>query len=314
MHGMCLDVSVVNYAHGGGTGPSGITACHTWDFTGLRRMLRGRRWPDVLVCCEGERWGFTGGKGAWTAAAALRAEQREAGLPERPYVPLVGSLSQNRGPIAPVVLVDPSTVVVHQWFDGEDADAYERTRNLLRLAPAAAPDQVVQLVAQHWPWNKPFGRLQDAEDLLRYGQASAVPTVVCGDFNSSASGEDVSGWDRQNWWHTVRHSAAWRAEPDEYDVCALDMLVGTWEEARGCRRGPAGHEPGFADVAELENDDTATEPPTGPRRHRRNMRFLLNPAACQWLVTGSYHVHDFLDEDEPDSDHRRISMTVNLGL
>ncbi|MBK0868726.1 hypothetical protein INP57_18095 [Saccharopolyspora sp. HNM0986] len=85
-----VDLSIVNYAHGG-SDCDADRACGTWDYDGLRRIMRGPRWPDILIVFEGERWALTGGDGGWGAAVALRREQRELGLTERPYVPLFGT-------------------------------------------------------------------------------------------------------------------------------------------------------------------------------------------------------------------------------
>ncbi|WP_344681462.1 hypothetical protein [Saccharopolyspora taberi] len=308
-----VDLSLLNYAHGGGDCDAD-KACGTWDFTGLRRTMRGTRWPDILVLCEAERYAFTGGAGAYEAALALRQEQRDLGLRERPYVPLNGTLTQHRGPIAPTVFYDPTTIVVRQWFDGEDADGYERTRNLLKWWPAGAEDGPSNhLIPQHWPWNKPLGRVFDAEELTRYGRPGAPPAVILGDFNTAASGEDVAGWDAINWWQTIRHSQAWAGRPEVYDSLPLDMLLGVWDADQGRRVSAGGHEPGFADVAELVGDTRPTEAAKPPRPPQRNMRFLLNAGFRDRVVDGSYEVHDFLDEDNWDSDHKRVSVTLEVG-
>lgn len=307
-----VDLSIVNYAHGGGNCDAN-RACGTWDYDGLRRIMRGPRWPDILIVFEGERWALTGGDGGWGAAVALRREQRELGLTERPYVPLFGTLTQGRGPIAPVIFIDPTTICVRQWFDGEDPDAYERTRNLLEFWPAGVEEgQRLRLIPQHFPWNKPLGRILDAEELTRYGSPKAPPAVICGDFNTAASGEDVSGWDKRSWWEAVRHSMTWAGQPDVYDSLALDMLTGRWDAERGERVGPNGLRPGFFDAAELVGDLRPTETAKPPRPPQRNMRFLLNKPLRTCVVNGSYEVHSFLDEEGWDTDHRRVSVTLGV--
>lgn len=310
-----LTLTVVNYAHGGGEADSD-QACGSWDYSGLQRTLRAVGWPDLLVLCEAERYGFTGGDGMYGAGEALREEQRRLGLQVRWYVPLDATLTQDRGPIAPVVYYDPTTVVVRQWFDGEDADSYERTRNLLRFYPADCDgnkNALWQLVPQHWPWNKPLGRILDAEDMTRYASPDQPRTIVCGDFNTCASGEDVTHWgNKAGYWNAVRHSAGWRGAPDEYEFSALDTLIGSWDAQRGVRVGPDGTIPGFVDTGERDENLRPTEACKGPRPASRYIRFLINQAGIGDFVAGSHTVHDFLDEQAWDTDHRAVSIRVRV--
>lgn len=305
-----VDLTLMNYAHGGGLCDAD-RACGTWNYEGLRRMMRAQPWPDLLIVCEAERWEFTGGKGAWGAALALREEQRALGLAERPYVPLMGTLTQNRGPIAPCVFVDPTTITIKQWFDGDDRDAYERTRNLLEWWPAGHEDRPAnRLIPQHWPWNKPIGRLLDAEDMFRYSRPNAPLALIPGDFNTWADGDDISGWNAYSWWHTIRHSRAWAGDPDSYDSGPLDMLIGQWDPDTKRRVGPNGLRPGFHDAAELLNDSTPTEAAKPPRAAGRNMRWLINDGYEDHLTR--YDVHEFADPNVWDSDHKSVSVRLTL--
>lgn len=307
-----LTLTVVNYAHGGGEADCD-QACGCWDYTGLQRTLRAAGWPDLLVLCEGERYGLTGGDGMYGAAHALREEQHRLGLPMRAYVPLPATLTQNRGLVAPVVYYDPTTVVVRQWFDGEDADNYERTRNLLKFYPADRDkdeDALWQLVPQHWPWNKPLGRYLDAEDMTRYASPEMPRIILCGDFNTCASGEDITNWASAGYWNAIRHSAGYRGQPNEYDHWPLDSLIGEWDAECGTRVSVGGSLPGFVDTGERDENLRPTECPKGPRPASRYIRFLINQAGIEDFVTGSHRVHNFLDEQAWDTDHRAVSITV----
>lgn len=251
----------------------------------------------------------------WEAAAAMRA----AG--GRPYVPLLGSLPREWGPYAPVIFVDPQSVVIRRWYDSRQPDFAARFRNLLVASlPGRRDDGVFGVVAVHGDLYSGDARLADAQALRRFADPS-VPCLIAGDWNSVPSGpgwedrelDDPGFWPPGKHWARV-HRVLWQHGPAQAgpyvpDTRALDYLIGWWDQARGCRAGGIG----FFDVAEMAGDHTPTQVPAWDGRQRRAIdRMIVNQPWAAAVGPGSYQVHQPADPDHPDSDHLRVSVAVRV--
>ena len=87
----------------------------------------------------------------------------------------------------------------------------------------------------------------------------------------------------------------------------IDFLTGWWNPQTGQREGGIG----FSGAAELAGDPAPTQVPVPDGRQRRAIdRILVNAAWKDAIVPGSYHVHQPADPARPDSDHLRVSVTI----
>lgn len=117
-----------------------------------------------------------------------------------------------------------------------------------------------------------------------------------------------------------RHGPAQHFGPHVADTRSLDFLCGYWIPGRrdsrklwlarrpGYRAGGIG----FYDVAELAGDYTPTQTASRNRTPRAIDGALLNESARDAYVPGSYRVYEPEDPKCPDSDHKRISLALNL--
>jgi endonuclease/exonuclease/phosphatase family metal-dependent hydrolase len=300
-----LELAVFNFAQGGLVGGiNGSRRDH--DFSGLVEAMQGD-WPDLLVLCEGAFYTDRGNAGAFAAATAMR----EAG--GRAYMPLPGSLPGN-DTLAPVLFADPQTVVVHRFHSGREPDHRDVQRNLC-VASRAGSTERFGLLARHFDVDSGEHRLQEAQQLRRYGNPD-FPCAIAGDFNSHPSGPHwtVGNFDQAQPHRRVTKSAFpphVDADGNEHHTCdtrALDFLLGPWHEPTGTRLGGAG----FWDAAELFKDYTPTvnnlEPGTfGPMTLDR---VLVNEPWKDALT--SYRVHAPDDPEAPPSDHRRITVEIDV--
>ncbi|MFC9976605.1 endonuclease/exonuclease/phosphatase family protein [Spirillospora sp. NPDC127200] len=314
-----LQIDYFNWAHFGRRGADYLGNGGDPDYTGLIAAMSVGTPPAALAIGEGDRARDNGGQSAWEACAALRA----AGFP--PYQPLWGSLSDNGGPFAPLLLVDPNQIIVHQWYDDLLPDAAERTRNLLIASPAAGGPKF-RLVVVHLDIHTGEERLREVRRYDRFSRPD-MPTILIGDFNSTPSGpawnpDDLNdpNVDWQPMQLTYRALPRDGADPDaplEYDNRAMDHLVGRW---RSGQTGDHGGEHrvgglGYRDVAELADDDSPTQFPRANGSAPRAVdRIVVNEPAAQAIVPGSYRVYDppHPDPVRRPSDHKRIGFTVDL--
>ncbi|MCI2422887.1 endonuclease/exonuclease/phosphatase family protein [Saccharopolyspora sp. K220] len=277
-----------------------------YDFSGLVDAMHDD-WPDILVLCEGAFYSHNGGAGAFGAAAAMR----EAG--GRAYTPLPGTLTGGRGPLAPVVYVDPQTVTVRHWYSGHEPDHFTARSNLL-VFTLPGSTQRRYLIAVHFDVRSHIARIHDAETLRPWANP-ATPCLIAGDFNSHPSGPHwrVTNFDQTPSW---RHMSKTRFPPEidtdgtARPVCdtePLDRLLGVWHEPTGRRVGGAG----FLDVAELVGDYTPTVNPSPAAFGPMTLdRFLVNDALTDAVT--DYRVRLPADPQRPPSSHRRISLTLDL--
>ncbi|MFC0039548.1 hypothetical protein [Actinomadura rayongensis] len=309
-----LWIDYLNYEHGGRSDPNYFGDGGRFSFDGLVRIMKPGHWPDVLVVGEGDRWRFNGGEGMWAAARAMR----RAGGPA--YTPLPGSLPREAGPVAPTIFVNPQAVEVLRWYDDRAPDFMSRNRNTLRAQIPGRPesDEFI-VIAHHGDIHSGDQRLEDARGFDRFANPDWPPCAIVGDWETPLSGPRWEPEDLNAPGVYEPHSLGWRtrfqhgpaqAGPHVVDTQALDYLCGYWQDGDpvGGRVGGLG----FSDVAEIEGDFTPTQiaRPNG-RQSLTIDRAVLNPPARDAYVTGSYHVHP-IDQDNPGSDHARISFALDL--
>jgi hypothetical protein len=308
-----LRISYANIEHGGKT-PAGYSAYSgdggPFDFTRVTGMFHDADFPDIFVMGEADDYELHGMEGAWEAAAAIR----EAGGPA--YTPLPCSLPREGGPFAPMIFVDATKVTVRRFYYHRLPGFASRNRNLL-VFTLPGRDDPIRLVAWHGDIFSGDTRLVDARRFDRFGEP-AIPCMILGDWNTVPSGPHFEPTDlntpgihnRCQINRRIHFQGGDRqAGPHVYDTRALDALVGWWNPATRKRAGGLG----FRHAAELAEDYTPTQ---GEKYNGRQPlpidAILLNTPLADAYVTGSYRVHDWRDPADPDSDHKRISATVDL--
>ena len=308
-----LRLSYANVEHGGRT-EAGYSSYSgdggAFDYTKVTGMLHDGDWPDILVIGEGDRYELNGMEGAHEAAAALR----DAGGPA--YVPYPCSLPREWGLFAPVVYLDPTKVVVRRFYSHRLPDFASRNRNLMVFTLPGRTDPL-RIAVTHGDIYSGDTRLADNRRFDRLADP-AIPCALLGDWNTVPSGPHFEPTDMNKpGVHNPRainyrvqfRGGARQAGPHTYDTRALDALVGWWNPETQRREGGIG----FHHAAELAQDFTPTqiERPNG-RQCLAIDAILLNDPLRDAYVPGSYRVHDFRDPRNPDSDHKRISVTVDL--
>jgi hypothetical protein len=304
-----IDFAYVNYEHGGSTDGSAGSLGRSYQFDGLVRLLGDQdRWPDIAVMGEAEGYEFGGGAGLYGAASALSEASG------RGYTPLLGTLPREWGPIGPALFVDTAKVRIHNFFSGREPDFYARNRNLLVASLAGRADHF-RVVAYHGDYNDSVMQVHDVRPYRRYANPS-IPTALIGDFNAPLSGPWVDDDFSQceHYWQIGGH-LTWehgRAQGDGsrvLDTQARDYLCGWWDPDKGERVGGVG----FRDVAELAGVHTPTVFPSATKRPPTAIDgAMVNAPWAEALVLDSVHVHEPADPAKPDSDHKRISFTVDV--
>ncbi|WP_067473422.1 endonuclease/exonuclease/phosphatase family protein [Actinomadura hibisca] len=323
-----MRIDYVNWRHGGRHAANYIGDGGAPDYGELLRLMSVGAWPGVLALGEADRYRFNGGQCTWEAIAALRS----VGSP--PYQPLWGRLPDRGGPFAPMLLVDPTQIIVNRWYDDLLPDAAARTDNTL-LATDVSSGVQFRLVVVHLDIHNGDERLREVRRFDRFSRHDA-PTFLVGDFNSTPSGpwvpDDLND-PRVDWLPMQRsyralfqHGPA-QGGPLVHDTRALDYLIGYWKSpcvlARllaslrhrrvdGRRVGGLG----YLDVAEMACDYTPTQHPrVNGSAPRAVDRMLVNQLAAGAYVPGSYTVFPPLDPTRPDadSDHKRITAEFDLS-
>lgn len=303
-----LDFAYINYEHGGSNHGSWFGTPGSFQFDGLVRLLgEDDRWPDVVAVGEAERWGFDGGTGLYGAAAALSEASR------RPYLPMLGTLPGDAGPVGPAVFVDAQKVRVLNWYGGLEPDFYSRNRNLLRAFPAGRPDDIFHVVTGHGDIFDGDARLAAAKKLRRYANPK-IPAVIMMDWNSVLSGferDDFSTYE-ERWQYASRVLFEHGPNQDSRvaDTRARDFLCGWWNPDTCQRVGGVG----FYDVLELAGlYDAATNLP-GPQGRPCTAidGAVVNTPFAEGLVAHSVMVHEPIDPEKPDSDHKRLSFMIQF--
>ncbi|MFC0435044.1 hypothetical protein [Kutzneria buriramensis] len=309
---MDIDLAYFNYAHGGLTNPTsrGENPPGGYDFTGLVRVMR-ERWPHVLVMGEGDLYEYFGGAGMWGAAEAMR----EAG--GRAYIPLPCQLPREGGAFAPCIFFDAQTLIVKRFFDHRAPDFAARNRNLLKVRPVDG-EEILHVVTGHGDLNEDVYRTADAKGWrwLAYDDRLSAALLDMNEHLSGPKREPTDLEDRAlveqpaRFLHRMRHTAGIPDRPYRRTTSALDFLCGAWNDQEGRRTGGIG----FVDMAEQAGIFTSTNllKPSG-RQGTQIDHILLSPALANRVVPGSGCIHEPVDPDNPDSDHKRLSVTVRVG-
>lgn len=314
-----IDLAYFNYEHGGRRrerlSARASDPIFDYDFSGLVRVMGdGGRWPDLFSLGEADYYEFFGGAGMWGAVEAMRA----AGGP--PYVPLLCSLPREWGPFAPMFFYNPVTMVVRRWYDHRAPDAApHRNRNLLLIKPVEG-EEVLHVVTTHGDLFSPAHRLADAE-AFRFLNTEDAFSAILADWNEMLSGPKHEPSDLGDpkiynqpakFHHRLRHRPgrpSVPADPPEFDTAALDYLCGWWDYELGKRVGGIG----FIDVAEHAGIYTPTNHPASNGRQCYQLdHILVNEKLAPRVVPGSVRIHEPADPERPDSDHKRVSVTVEL--
>jgi endonuclease/exonuclease/phosphatase family metal-dependent hydrolase len=284
-----VHVSVFN-VQDGGLAPNG-----SFGFTGLRQAFTDDPSPDLIILCEAKFWNRRGRRPFLTAMHELSL------LHARPYV---GEL--HSGPLGTAVIYDPTIVCLTAAEEPEFADARNRTEFQLR-----ATGQPLRVYAEHWSYCDPHARFTRAQRLAQHGE-SPVPTLIAGDLNESASGDDFPDLDWTSVPIAVRDYAGHRSTDGHWhrQTRALDRLIGRATPGRRARLDGAG----FHHVGELDLQAPRPFPATSNARNLHVDHALVNNALLRTarVVPGSYQVHvprGRIRTDWP-SDHRRVSFTL----
>lgn len=307
-----IDLAYFNYEHGGMINDSsrGANPPGGYDFTGLVRVMR-ERWPHVLVMGEGDYYEYFGGAGMWDAAEAMR----EAG--GRAYVPLPCQLPREWGPFAPCIFFDASTLIVKRWFDHRAPDFAARNRNVLQVRPVGG-SEYLYIATGHGDLHDEHYRNADAKN-FRWLAFEGVLSALLLDWNEHLSGPQFEPTDLEDraiynqparHLHRMRHTSGVPDRPYRRTTGALDYLCGAWNERTGRREGGIG----FVDVAEQAGIFTGTNLPKPNGRQCTQLdHILVSPDAAERVVPDSACIHEPVDPDAPDSDHKRVSVTVRVG-
>lgn len=305
------DLSYINNEHGGAIGFTDRGDSYGYQYGGLVRIMKDR-WPDILVMGEGDRYEFNGGDGAWGACAAMA----DAG--GRHYAWLACHLPREWGPFAPVIYYDPQTIEVRRFYSRHAPDFSARNRNVLIAKPRGGGLEF-QLAAIHGDFLDQDMRRHDAA-MLRWFGHPAMPSAILGDWNETLSGPEFEPTDLDSptaypatdLSHLATKLTLHHGRPEipyRPSTGALDYLCGWYDPDKGQRVGGVG----MHDAAELSGVYTGTNmPKTTGRQQTAIDHILLNGPMAERVIKGSFQVHEPLDPDHPDSDHKRLSVSVDL--
>lgn len=292
-----LNVSLFNYQDGG-LRPDG-----SFDFANLLEAFADDPVPDLIGICEAKFWDR---RGRTPLLAVLKQLSEQLG---RPYV---GELFT--GPLGTAIIYDPTILCLEA---GEEPDFPDK-RNLARFSLRGAPDCLLYVFVEHWPPDDGDARLARARTLARYGPSS-IPTLICGDLNSTSSGPHLP---TITWKHLppAIYDYRFRRLPNRadgaadwaLDTRAVDRLIGAWHDPQHHWEEPARRHDsaGLHHLAELDPAACRPFPPTG--EGGLHVDYLLGNTALlktATVVPGSYRIHKPVRRH---SDHLRISCTLAL--
>ncbi len=309
-----IDLAYFNYEHGGMVGHSDRgDGGGAYFYDGLVNVMgENDRWPDLFVMGEGDRYEFSGGLGAWGACAAMS----QAG--GRHYAWLACHLPRDWGPFAPVIFYDPQTVQVYRFYSRHAPDFAARNRNILIARPRAG-GVLFQIAAIHGDFLDQSMRTHDAA-MLRWFGNDTMSSAILGDWNEPLSGPRHEPTDLDNevayppakMWHSVSKIQMQHGRPTtpvRASTGAPDYLCGYWDEEVGARVGGVG----MHSAAELAQVYTGTNmPKTSGRQATQIDHILVNGPMARRIVPGSFAIHEPINPNDPDSDHKRVSVTVTL--
>ncbi|MGI5214907.1 hypothetical protein [Plantactinospora sp. CA-290183] len=305
----CIDVALINYQDGGLRKDGG------YDFRPLQRAFAVAPAPPALILfCEAKKYADEAGVPMYGAAEAL---SDELGVP---YSVDLGWMQ--RGPMPPAVFWNPNVLTLRRWWRPGATGAYLDQVNVAKFAVvdsgATAAERAEFLAFVHHLSNvSGDDRLEEARRIGRYGSMQQLPVIGGGDFNSTASGKHLP----QRRWEEApfpsrRHKGM--LGPDGKwgpDTRAMDYLIGWWDKETGQRKDGAG----LHAVAELawRDDPSKLIVPTvnegvDPGGELLIDYLLVNDAMLPSVIPGSYQVH-IPDPSAPyPSDHRLVTMQLDL--
>jgi hypothetical protein len=304
-----IDIALFNYESGGAR-PSG-----GYDFRSLQRAVaQAEAIPTLILLCEAKNYRDRAGEAKYAAAEALSDELVV------PYAVEVGSMA--RGPMPPAIFYNPEVLVLRRWWNQDDPGVYDDQRNVARFAvrdsgPVAEGRSEFLAFVHHFEPLSGDTRLEEARRVSRYGEAQPLPVIGGGDLNATASGRHLPQRD----WTAASFGARshkGRVGPDGVwgpDTRALDYLIGTWDEDTQQRIDGCG----LHSVAEMAWRLDRTWPilPTVNENVDAGGGLLIdwilvNEAMGPHVIPDSYKVH-IPDERYPHpSDHRLVTVTVEL--
>jgi hypothetical protein len=310
-----IGVALFNYRDGGQQ-PNG-----PYDFQPLQHAFaQSGAVPALILFCEAKQYRDNGSRGLYGAAEALADELGH------PYMGVLGTL--RRGPLPPAIFFNPNVLVLRQWFDDRDPNAYEDTLNLAWFAvrdsaKTAEGRRMFGAWVQHWDPKGGFIRRAEAAMVDRYG-LHELPIIGGGDLNGTASGPH---WPQRDWmaagYRARSHKGIRLSDPRsdgdvwQADTDAVDHLIGRWDADAGQRVDGCG----YTAIAEMAWR-------TGMPREQAMAPtvndgidvgggllidiLLANRAMAPHVCAGTYRVH-IPDPAVPDpSDHRLVTVDLDL--
>lgn len=306
---MQLPIALFNYQNGGRS-PDG-----SYDFQPLQRAFATMQEPPALILfCEAKNYRVPAGEPKYAAAEAL------SDVLGVPYVAELGSMA--RGPMPPAIFYNPNQLVLRRWWNHDDPDAYDDQRNVARFAIRGSAlerrgrTEFLAFVHHFDPLSGDL-RLEEARRLSRYGATQPLPVIGGADFNATASGGHLP---QRDWmaapYHHRTHKGVRR--PDGTwgpDTRALDHLIGEWDEHTRRRIDGCG----FQAIAEMAWHADPSQPilPTVNDDVDQGGGLLIdwlvcNQAMAKHVEADTYQVHTPDPGQPPPSDHRLVTVTLDL--
>jgi hypothetical protein len=303
-----VDVALFNYEDGGRQSDG------TYNFTKLQRAFADVEAPPaVLLLCEAKNWRDHAGAAKYAAAEALSAE---LGVP---YTVELGSMA--RAPMPPAIFWNPNVLTLRSWWQPDDHSVYEDQRNIARFAindssPVADGRREFLAWVHHFEPLSGDVRLEEARRISRVGKHT-LPVVGGGDMNATASGKHLP---QRDWMAAPFSSRSHKGVlgPDGTwgpDARAIDYLIGQWDEQAQQRRDGCGLH-AVAEMAWWLKPDQPILPTVNdsvdPGGGLLIDWLLVNEAMRPYVVPESYEVHLPDPMLPPPSDHRLVTVTLNL--
>lgn len=303
-----VDVALFNFEDGG------RLVDGTYDFTRLQRAFADvGTAPSLVLLCEAKNYKDHAGEAKYQAAEAL---SDELGVP---YVVEIGSMA--RAPMPPAIFYDPRVLVLRHWWQQEDPGVYEDQKNYawfaIRGSGRVAGDRT-EFVAyvEHWEPLSGDVRLEAARRMSRASNLS-LPVICGGDLNATASGKHLPQRDWMAAEFRSRSRKGMRGPDGQWgpDTRAVDYLIGTWDEDAQERRDGCG----LHAVAEMawRHDPGKPIVPTVNEGVDAGGGLLIdwlvvNEAMKPHVLPDTYQVHVPDPMASPPSDHRLVTVTLNL--
>lgn len=317
-----VDIALGNLESGGlerGFAP-GLHGSRGYNIDRLLRLFEPLRAtpPALIGLCEGKEWTFWGDD---AGNAHVNALARFMG---RPYVIEYGHL--DRGPSGPVTIYDPTVLRIDVFNRHDGVGVWTDNVNLAKFHLAADEAAKLWFKGEHLDYIDGDRRLATAKRNNALSDV-AVPVVLWGDLNSTASGPHLPQRDWEALPMHKRVHKAWQpggpGTPWVADTRAVDHLIGTWTD--GTRGEPGRRVDGlnFHAACELAHflhgmdperafKPTVNQDPRHSTGEFINDWALLNNAAAPLLIPDTYTVHLHDGAGPPPSDHGLITLSLAL--